>query len=417
MSFPKGFMLGSATAAHQVEGNNKNSDYWAMENMVNSSFDEPSLLAVDHYNRYEEDIMLSKNAGLNSYRFSIEWARIEPEKGKFDKDEIEHYRKMLQFCISNGVEPIVTMHHFSSPKWLICEGGWESENTISAFADYCEYVVKELGDLLTYVCTINEANMGVQLAQIIRDKMKQMNADVQVGVNVENPLMKKMQLQAKENLEIFGVANPQHFLTQRTEHGDEIIMLAHNKAKEAMKKVKPELKVGLTLSLHDFQPEIGGEKCAEEEWDLEFTHYMPYIKDDDFIGVQSYTRKITSESGVLPVPEDKERTQMGYEYYPEAIANVVRKVYSDLKKPIIVTENGVATSDDSRRVEFIKVATDGIKNCIDDGIPVLGYMYWSLLDNFEWQKGFVHTFGLITVDRATQERTPKESFYVLGKTR
>lgn len=135
--FAKGFLVGAATAAHQVEGNNIHSDYWALEHMKYGNFNEPSLDAVDHYNRYEEDIRMMAAAGLNAYRFSIEWARIEPEQGKFDKKEIEHYRSVLRCCHENGIEPIVTMLHFTSPKWVIENGGWEKEDTIELFADYC----------------------------------------------------------------------------------------------------------------------------------------------------------------------------------------------------------------------------------------------------------------------------------------
>ena len=155
MRFPKGFMIGAATAAHQVEGNNIHSDYWAQEQMTFTSFDEPSGLACDHYNRYEEDISLLAQAGLNAYRFSIEWARIEPQPGVYDEKEIAHYRSVLECCHAHQVEPIVTMHHFTSPKWLIEQGGWENPETVDKFAAYCRYVVGQLGSLFTYVCTIN----------------------------------------------------------------------------------------------------------------------------------------------------------------------------------------------------------------------------------------------------------------------
>ena len=174
--FPEGFLVGAATAAHQVEGNNIHSDYWAMEHLKHTNFNEPSLDAVDHYNRYEEDIRLMAEAGLNTYRFSIEWARIEPEEGKFDETEIEHYRKVLQCCRDNGIEPVVTMMHFTSPVWIIQKGGWESESTVEAFAKYCSFVVSRLGDLMHYVVTINEANMGIQVAAIAERYKRQMMA-------------------------------------------------------------------------------------------------------------------------------------------------------------------------------------------------------------------------------------------------
>ena len=174
--FPKGFLVGAATAAHQVEGNNIHSDYWAMEHMKYTAFAEPSLDAVDHYNRYEEDIRRMAKAGLNAYRFSIEWARIEPEQGKFDENEIDHYRKVLECCKENKIEPIVTLMHFTSPKWLIEKGGWENEETIGYFANYCKYIVEKLGSYMHYVCTINEANMGLQIAAISARFQAQMMA-------------------------------------------------------------------------------------------------------------------------------------------------------------------------------------------------------------------------------------------------
>lgn len=417
--FSNTFLLGAATAAHQVEGNNIHSDYWAMEHMEHTSFNEPSLDAVDHYNRYEEDIKLMAEAGLNAYRFSIEWARIEPEQGEFDKIEIEHYRKVLECCRNNGIEPIVTMHHFTSPKWLIVNGGWENEATVEAFAKYCAYVVEKLGDLMHYVCTINEANMGLQVAAIAKRYMKKMQSNtLQVGINLEaNPMMEKMKKQAMENAMVFGTPQPQTFVGQRTEEGDILIMRAHQAAKAAMKVIKPELKVGITLSLHDIQPQEGGEEEAIREWNEEFLHYVPYIKEDDFFGLQNYTRTLMGKDGALPCPEGAETTQMEYEFYPEALGNVIRKVQESLSIPIMVTENGIATSDDNRRVEFIQRAMQGVENCIADGIDVIGYMHWSMLDNFEWQKGYAMTFGLIAVDRTTQKRFPKESLYVLGNYR
>ena len=444
--FENGFLIGAATAAHQVEGNNIHSDYWAMEHMKYTNFNEPSLDAVDHYNRYEEDICMMAEAGLNAYRFSIEWARIEPVEGQFDENEITHYRKMLECCRENGIEPIVTMHHFTSPKWVIENGGWEAEATVDAFAKYCKYVVEQLGDLMHYVVTINEANMGLQVKAIaerykrqMMAKMQQMmamqaaqNAEAgngsqsgnmegvaQVGMNF-NSMMENMKNQQAENVEVFGVAEPQTFVSARTEEGDMLVMRAHVAAKCAMKEVKPELAIGLSLSLHDIQAVEGGEEVAAKEWVEEFTHYIPYIKEDDFFGLQNYTRSLIGSDGIQPVPEGAETTQMEYEFYPEALEHVIRRANEEFKNagrtdmPIMVTENGIATSDDTRRVAFIEKATDGVAVCKADGIPVIGYMYWSLMDNFEWQKGYSMTFGMIAVDRTTQKRTAKRSLKFLG---
>ncbi|MDE6673720.1 MAG: family 1 glycosylhydrolase [Acetatifactor sp.] len=427
MTFEKDFFIGAATAAHQVEGGNIHSDYWAQEHMVHTDFLEPSGDAVDHYNRYGEDIRLMADAGLNAYRFSIEWARIEPQEGYFDETQIDHYRKVIHCCRENGIEPIVTLLHFTSPKWLISKGGWESDETPGYFARYTRYVMEQLGDELHYVCTINEANMGIQVAAIAKRYMQQMMAKmqsgktggdktdgtVQMGLNLEK-MMANQQAAEKERMEIFGVAKTECFTSPRTAHGDEIVMEAHRAARAVIRETAPHVQVGLTLSLHDIQAQPGGEENAEKEWAEEFTHYLPAIEGDDFLGVQNYTRTRIGAEGSLPTPEGAELTQMDYEFYPQALEHVIRRVAKDFKGDLIVTENGIATDDDSRRVAFIETALCGVNACIADGIPVKGYMYWSLLDNFEWQKGFSMTFGLIAVDRSTKQRSPKPSLTVLG---
>lgn len=414
--FPKGFLLGAATAAHQVEGNNIHSDFWTMEQVKPSSFDEPSLDALDHYNRYAEDIQLLANAGLNAYRFSIEWARIEPEKGRYAEAQVEHYRGVLQCCLDHGVTPIVTLHHFSSPKWLVAEGGWENPALVDHFKNYCVYLVEKLGDLMEYVCTINEANMGLQITKIAKDFLRQMGVNLQAGMNFEPP--QEMLRGQMEAARAFGFDDPRQvhtFLDMRTKEGDLLTMHAHAAARDAMKAAAPHLKVGLTLSLHDLQAQPGGEEAAMAEWNEEFLHYLPYLRNDDFIGVQNYTRKMVDENGGMPAPEGAELTQMGYEFYPQSLANVIRKVHKELAIPILVTENGVATSDDPRRIAYIEQATSGVRDCLEEDIPVKGYLYWSLLDNFEWHKGFSKTFGLIAVDRSTQTRMPKASLTFLGQ--
>ncbi|MBU7591114.1 glycoside hydrolase family 1 protein [Metabacillus halosaccharovorans] len=416
--FNSHFMLGAATAAHQVEGNNVNSDFWTMENVPGSMYKEPSLDAVDHYNRYKEDIQLLIDAGCNSYRFSIEWARIEPKKGKFDPKEIEHYRKVLGFCQQNNVTPIVTLHHFSSPKWLIAEGGWESEKTIEYFGHYCQYVVSELGDLIPYICTINEANMGKQITKIMKRMIgsdsKGENGDVQVGFNID--MKSKMETYYRSLGEAFGIdpRNVQTFLSPRTENGDLIIMKCHEIARTVINEVNPNIKVGITLSLYDHQALPGGEEYVKKEQYEDFLLYLPFLQDDDFLGVQNYSRKIHGPDGVVKPNEDTRLTKMGYEYYPEALGNVLRFVAEHWKKPMIVTENGISTNNDEERVEFIERALNGVHQCVEDGIQVNGYMYWSLLDNFEWQLGYEQTFGLIAVDRSTQVRYPKDSLKFLG---
>lgn len=424
--FAPEFFIGAATAAHQVEGNNIHNDCWAQEQMQHTSYVEPSLDAVDHYNRYEEDIRLMAEAGLNAYRFSIEWARIEPEEGRFDETEVEHYRKVIACCKANGLEPVVTLHHFSSPVWLISKGGWEAETTPADFARYVRFLMERLGSELHYVCTINEANMGVQVAAIAKRYMQQMMAQVakgqvdggvQMGLNMEK-MMANQKAMAEETMQVFGVAKAECFTSPRTAHGDELVMEAHKAARAVIREVCPHIKLGLTLSLHDIQALEGGEGPAQKDWDDEFTHYLPLIEGDDFLGVQNYTRSRYDTNGSMSAPDGAELTQMNYEFYPQALEHVLRTVAKSFHGDLIVTENGVATADDTRRVAFIEQALTGVQNCLADGLPIKGYFYWSLMDNFEWQKGFAMQFGLIAVDRANnQTRSPKPSLGYLGSWR
>lgn len=425
--FQKGFLVGAATAAHQVEGNNIHSDYWAQEHLPHSSFTEPSGIACDHYHRYEEDIQLLAQAGLNAYRFSIEWARIEPEEGRFDPAEIQHYRQVIACCKAHHVEPVVTLMHFTSPKWLIAKGGWEAESTVEDFKRYVTYVMEQLGSELHYVCTINEANMGLQLAAISKRFRlmaqqaakagaapgKSAEGSVQVGMNFQK-MMENMKYAATENAGVFGDPQPKVFVSERTPEGDKLVMRAHAAAREVIRSFCPHVKVGLTLSLHDLQAQPGGEAFADAAWEEEFTHYLPFIQEDDFLGVQNYTRTLYGPAGQLPAPEGAELTQMDYEFYPQALEHVLRRVAKDFHGDLMVTENGIATADDTRRVAFIQEAVAGVQRCMADGLPVKGYFHWSLMDNFEWQKGFAMNFGLIAVDRSTMARTPKPSLAVLG---
>jgi beta-glucosidase len=432
MHLPEHFLIGAATAAHQVEGNNTNCDFWAQEQLPHSSFLEPSGIACDHYNRYEEDIQLLADAGLKAYRFSVEWARIEPEEGRFDDAEIAHYERVIDCCLAHGIEPVLTLFHFTSPVWLIKKGGWEAESTVEYFRRYASYVIERLGAKLHTVCTINEANMGLQLAaiskryQLMAERMAKMQAaqpaaenaksaegKVQVGMNFQK-MMENAKYAAMENAQIFGTPQPHVFVSPKTPEGDLLGMRAHQAAKAAIKALYPDMKVGLTLSLHDLQALPGGESFVETNWAEEFTHYLPYLEGDDFLGVQNYTRTLYGPEGQLPAPEGAELTQMDYEFYPEGLEHVIRKVHEGFSGDLIVTENGIATADDSRRVEFIRRALEGVSRCLADGIPVRGYFYWSLMDNFEWQKGYSMQFGLVAVDRETMERTPKESLRFLG---
>ncbi len=163
MSFPDGFLWGTATSAHQVEGGNAYNDSWLLEHAPGSHYAERSGDACDHYHRYADDIALIANLGLKAYRFSLEWSRIEPEDGEFSRAALDHYRRMLGTCHEHGLTPLLTFHHFTSPRWIAAAGGWEDARTAERFARFCERAMRHLGDLVPLACTINEPNLGTFL--------------------------------------------------------------------------------------------------------------------------------------------------------------------------------------------------------------------------------------------------------------
>lgn len=409
------FLIGAASAGHQVEGNNTNSDTWAQEYMETGGYKEKSLEAADHYNTYAEDIKAMADAGLNAYRFSFEWARIEPNEGEFDESEMQHYLDMVQCCQNNGMEPVVTLLHFTCPKWLVGKGGWEAEATPDDFERYVRYVCEHLKDSgVRYIVTINEANMGTLIAGYIEKIKKHTEGNsLQIGMDIE--AMAAQQKKAEEeNLAVFGVKQANVFTSPRSEAGDRIVQRAHEQAVAAVHELLPGVQVGLSLSVRDLQALPGGEEAADADWQKDFLHYLPCMENDDFFGVQTYTRALFDENGELDPQEGAELTQMGYEYYPECVEHVLRRVSKDFKKPLLITENGIATDDDSRRCDYIRIAVEGALRCKDQGIPVVGYLYWSMIDNYEWQSGYGMKFGLMSLNRETGEHEPKESLSVLG---
>jgi beta-glucosidase len=412
-TFPNGFLWGTATAAHQVEGNNYNSDFWVLEHIPGTIVAEPSGDACDHYHRYRQDIKLMADLGFNTYRFSIEWARIEPERGQFSYAALEHYRDMLRACHENNLTPMVTLHHFTSPRWLMKYGGWTGKETPELFTNYCKFVIEHLGEHIPYVCTVNEVNLPDLLIYIMRSRNINMShAPVGIQENQDLTWLQKAALAFGLNKNVDIHAFPYTFV--KDGNFLETIFESHRKARAAIKKINPNIKVGFSLALHEIQTQPGGETIAEEMWHTLFRQYLPVLKDDDFFALQNYTREVIGPDGPIH-DENARRTQMGYEYCPEALAGVIRAVAKDLKIPIIITENGVATGDDKERVEFIERALKGVHACLQDGIQVDGYYYWSAFDNYEWVMGYRMTFGLIEVNRKTQERKVKESAKYLGK--
>ena len=401
MKFPRGFLWGTATAAHQVEGNNVYSDNWLLEHVPGTIYVEPSGDACDHYHRYSEDIALLAKLGFNMYRFSIEWARIEPEEGEFSRASLEHYRRMLATCHEHNLTPMVTFHHFTSPRWLIASGGWEDENTPEKFARYCEHATRYLGDLIGAACTLNEPNIALLLTK----------CGIVPPPDLQRPAPWRL---AAAN--VLGITPDRlaPFVFAASDQAVETILTAHRQAVEAIKAGPGDFPVGLTLALQDIQAGEGGEELAAKMRRAINGVYLENLRGDDFVGVQTYSRMRFGPKAPLPPEKGVELTQMHYEFWPEALEATIRYAADVTGIPVIVTENGLATTDDTRRIEYIDRALQGVVNCLQDGVDVRGYIYWSAFDNFEWMQGYRPTFGLIAVDRKTQARTVKPSARWLG---
>jgi len=396
-TFPQKFLWGAATAAHQVEGNNLNSESWVLEHLPGTIYAEPSGDACDHYHRYPQDIALLADLGFNAYRFSIEWARIEPEEGEFSYAELEHYRRMLAACHEHGIQPVVTYHHFTSPRWLMSAGGWQDEKTPERFARYCERVTRHLGDLIGAACTLNEPNLPMLLSKMLPFRIE----DTPFWANAA---------------QAFGVTPDRLGLFQFGTRPEmrETILAAHRRAVEAIKAGPGNFPVGLTLALLDIQAGEGGEsKAAEFRHDLNDV-YLERLAGDDFVGVQTYSRMLVGPQGVIPPAEGVEKNQMGEEYYPEALGGTIRYAARVSGLPVLVTENGLSGADDTRRLEYFQRALRCVAECLQEGIDVGGYFAWSAMDNFEWVSGYGPKFGIIAVDRQTQQRTVKPSGQWLG---
>jgi beta-glucosidase len=400
-TFPDKFLWGCATAGHQVEGNNTNSDFWTMEHLPGSMFKEPSGDACDHYHLYPQDISMLADLGFNTYRFSLEWSRIEPEEGFFSNAELDHYRRMLAACQEHNLTTMLTYSHFSIPRWFAIRGGWENPKAPDWYARFCERATRHLGDLVGYASTMNEPDVPQLLNWFtLPGTPAGMSPAEMMQASLANV---RKQLNAPEFADLFLGDG------KRTRDG---LLAAHAQGKNAMKSVRPEMPVGFNLAMTDDQPAPEDSHLEEKRADV-YAPWLEAARHCDYLGVQTYSRSIVGKKD-LPAPKGAELTQVGWEFYPECVEHVVRYASKETKVPIIVTENGIATDDDTRRVEYYQRALAGLKRAIDDGVDVRGYIAWTLMDNFEWMSGYTPKFGLVAVDVKTQKRTIKPSAAVLG---
>jgi len=402
--FPKDFFFGASTSAHQVEGGNHND--WTEFEHANSvrlaaeaarrhanahtripdfilkNYPNPlqeenyiSGKACDHYNRFREDFDIAKQLGHNAHRFSIEWSRIEPEEGKFNEREIEHYREVIKALRERGIEPFVTLWHWTLPAWARDNGGIYSKEFPKYFSRYVEYVVKKLGQDIRFWITLNEPGVIIRYAYLW---------------GIWPPQKRNIFLALK----IFWILAEAHKLAFRIIH--DINKEAQVGSANAMRYIEAYN----NNPINKFAAFVAN--FFSREYFLRLTK-----NTHDFIGLNYYIHH------QMKFPQREIMTSewlndMGWEVYPEGIYHLLRF----LKKhhlPIYITENGIADARDLYRARFIKESLAWVEKAMREGVDVRGYFYWSLLDNFEWDKGFWPRFGLVEIDYKTLERKVRSS--------
>lgn len=399
-AFPKGFLWGAATAGHQVEGNNVNADQWLLETTEPRLPASPSGDACDSFELWREDLDLVRRLGLNTYRFSIEWPRIEPVPGEFSIAMLDHYKAMIDGCRASGLAPVVTLCHFTTPRWFAARGGWTDDGAPALFARYCERAIRHLGDGIRYCTTFNEPNGGPLLQTVLPPPFFG-------ALRASLAACAKASGTAK-----FAVGNT--VLPEDVEATTRNMLAAHRLARQAIKALRPNLPVGVTLALVDDQA-AGPDSMRDAHRERVYGAWLRSARDDDYVGVQNYERAVWDAKGRLPTPKGVPTNVAGSEIYPASLANAVRYVHAETTVPILVSEHGVSTTDDLQRASLIPAALGHLRAAIAEGVPVLGYIHWSLLDNYEWGGDERAQFGLVAVDRTSFRRTPKPSAFILGR--
>jgi beta-glucosidase len=402
-SFPAGFIWGAATSAYQVEGNNINSDIWPLERAPGTTFAEPSADAANSFLLWETDLDLVKNMGLNSYRFSLEWARIEPAAGEFSIAMLDHYKAIIAGCHARGLAPMVTFNHFTVPIWFAAAGGWMQADAAALFARFCDRAALHLADGIAYCTTLNEPNLSGVLAMLLTQH------DGQAMLEKDRAMSQMVAQRMGVDLYLSGNA----LYMPDVQRVQTNLIAGHREGRAAIKAVRADLPVGVNIAMNDDQAS-GRNSRRDEVRALVYDRWLAAAREDDFVGVQNYWRAVWDSEKRLPAPAGSETDRSGLEIYPQSLGNSIRYAYSKCGRPVIVTEHGLNTPNDDQRARFIPAALAGLRDTIDEGIPVKGYYHWSLLDNWEWFFGYKPQFGLHSVDRDTFARTPKLSAAVLG---
>ncbi len=411
VTVPPGFLWGAATAAHQVEGGNTRSDWWEWEQLPGKiKHGDRSGAACEHYQRYESDLDRLKAVGANSYRFSLEWARIEPEEGRFDPVEIAHYRAVLQACRDRGLVPMVTLFHFTLPKWFADKGGFGTHRSVKRFERYARRMGSELGDLVDLWCTVNEPAVylaAAYLGAVFPPQKQSFRAFGWAFVNLLRAHRRGYRALHE---------------TDRTDADGDGTDASVGIAKH-MRIFDPwdpgsikDRAIARTLDTVFNQAFLVGSLLGRVRFSLPDEDEVRFVDDDraagtlDYFGLNYYSRDMVRFDPSHPggferkIPEGAPVNDMGWEIYPEGFYRLLRRA-GKFGLPVYVTENGIADAADSRRADFLRTHLSAMGRALREGVDVRGYFHWSLMDNFEWAEGYEPRFGLYAMDYATQTRT------------
>jgi len=393
--FPSGFLWGAATSSHQVEGNNVANDWWEFEQAGRLPY--RSGEACRHWDLYEQDFELARSLGHNAHRFSIEWSRVEPAEGRWSEEAIAHYRAVVAALLRRGIEPVVTLHHFTHPAWFARRGGWLGRDAAASFARYAERMAAELPGV-RYWLTLNEPTVWTRLAYMVGEWPPCVRGAWPKAVRV-------LWSQAR----------------------------AHVVAYQALHASAPAARVGLAHNVPCIQPcdpRRRRDRLAARARDLLLNDAFLYIigalpaggrrggRHLDFLGINYYTRSVVrggtrgralvlgDECTAGHHPDHGPLSDIGFEVYPAGLLAVLQK-FSTLRRPLLVTENGIATTDEALRTVFVHEHLVALGEAVRRGLDVIGYLYWSLIDNFEWALGTTPRYGLTAVDYRTQARVPR----------
>jgi beta-glucosidase len=394
--FPDGFLFGVATSGHQTEGDNTDSDTWFLENVEPSVFAARSGRACNSWELWREDLDLVQAMGLDAFRFSLEWARIEPTEGTISREALAHYAAIVDGCAQRGLAPVVTLNHMTCPHWFAKRGGWLDPAAPALFARYCDTVMDQFGDRIHSAVTLNEPNLPQLLSWV----------DLPASVReLERATLEAASVAAGvPRYRVSNIMLPEEFDAMR-----DGMAAGHLAAREALKARRADLPVGLSIAIVDDRVAGDDSTLRDLKRAEVYDHWLRLARDDDFIGIQNYESAAYDAAGLLSPPRGATLNQLGSAIDPGSLGGAVRYAHEVSGVPVFVTEHGIGVEDDTLRAGFIAPSLAGLLDAIDDGVPVLGYCHWTLLDNFEWTGGYSFHFGLHTVDRESFVRTPKPS--------